>query len=140
MKYLFAFLMMLSLKGFTQSKDETQVAQAVEALRKAMVDPTPASLNALLTDELSYGHSNGLIQDKKAFMEALLSGQSDFVSIELTDQTIKIHGKTAIVRHILTGVTNDNNKPGNVRLAVLTVWVKEQGRWKLIARQAVRAA
>lgn len=116
------------------------LAATVEALRKALIDPTRPALDKLTMDELSYGHSSGLIQDKAAFEEALLTGASDFVSIELTDQTTKIVGNVAWVRHTLSAVTNDGGKPGEAHLKVLLVWVRQKGQWRLLARQAVKVA
>jgi ketosteroid isomerase-like protein len=110
----------------------------VETLRKAMVDPTKETLSKLTAEELSYGHSSGKIQDKAQFIEALTSNASDFVSIELTEQTIKLAGNVAIVRHTLSANTNDGGKPGTVKLHILTVWQKQRGQWKLLARQAVK--
>lgn len=120
------------------TKDEQAVAAAVESLRKALIDPDKAALDALVCDELTYGHSNGNIQDKAAFEEALLNESSDFVTIELTQQTVKVVGNTAWVRHILSATTNDGGKPGSTHLSVLLVWVKQKGRWRLLARQAVK--
>jgi ketosteroid isomerase-like protein len=129
---------LLGNKTQAQSKDEAAVATAVEALRKAMVDPTKETLSKLTAEELSYGHSSGKIQDKAQFIEALTSNASDFVSIELTEQTIKLAGNVALVRHTLSANTNDGGKPGTVKLHILTVWQKQRGQWKLLARQAVK--
>ena len=71
-------------------------------------------------------------------MNALLSGASDFVTIDLTEQTIKIAGNNAIVRHTLKATNNDGGKPGAPHLYVLLVWQKQKGKWKLLARQAVK--
>ena len=122
----------------TRTKDEQAVEAAVESLRKALIDPDKAGLDAIVCDELTYGHSNGNIQDKAAFEEALLNKSSDFVTIELTQQTVKVVGTTAWVRHILSATTNDGGKPGTAHLSVLLVWVKVKGQWKLLARQAVK--
>jgi ketosteroid isomerase-like protein len=123
-----------------QSKDEAAVAAAVENLRKAMVSGDKASLEKIAATDLSYGHSGGKIEDKAAFVEAIASGKSDFVSIDLTEQTIKVVGDVAIVRHKLSAETNDGGKPGTVKLAILTVWKKQGKEWKLLARQAVKPA
>ena len=115
------------------------VAAAAEKLRVAMIDPTPAALNALVADDLSYGHSGGKVDTKASFISDLLDGKSDFVSITITDQTIKVvDGNTAIVRHTLAADTLDSGKPGKVALKILGVWQKQGGDWKLLARQAVR--
>lgn len=121
-----------------QTKDESAVANAVESLRKAMIDPDKAALDNITAAELSYGHSSGKIEDKAAFMDALLAKRSDFVSIELTEQTIQVIGNTAVVRHKLSANTNDNGNPGTVKLGVMLIWQKQHNEWKLLARQAFK--
>jgi hypothetical protein len=123
-----------------QTKDEKLVAQAVETLRKAMVDPDEATLERIASAKLSYGHSSGKVEDKAAFIEALVSGKSDFVTIKLSDQTIAVSGNTAIVRHTLEATTNDGGRPGNVKIAVLLVYNQKGTAWQLLARQAVKLA
>ncbi len=116
-----------------------EVARAAEQLRLSMIDPNHAALDALLADELSYGHSNGRVETKAGLVSELMDGRSDFVSIEITDQSVVLAGDaTAIVRHTLSAETNDSGNPGKVVLKVLCVWLKRGFRWRLIARQAVR--
>lgn len=136
--YFFAFCLVLGNVTVAQSTDENQVAAAVEKLKKAMLDGNKSELENITADALSYGHSAGKIEDKAAFVEALASGKSDFITINLADQTIKIIGNTAIVRHILTGENIDAGKPGKVNIGVLLMWQKMQGKWKLLARQAYK--
>ena len=121
-----------------QSKEEKEVAVQVETMRKAMVDADKAALEKIAADELSYGHSSGLIENKAAFVGSLVSGKFDFVTIELTDQTIKIADNIAIVRHKLAAETNNEGKPGTTNIGVLLIWHKLHGGWKLIARQAFK--
>lgn len=121
-----------------QSKDETALTMATEQLRNALIDADKAVLENLTATKLSYGHSGGYIDDKKEFVEKLVTGKSDFVSIDLSDQIISVSGNTAIVRHILKATTLDAGKPTEVHLRVLLIWQKQKGHWKLLARQAVR--
>ena len=127
-------------KPFAQnSKSMTEITNAVEQLRKAMVDGDTVTLEKLTSNELSYGHSSGKLQTKKEFVSDIATGVSDFVSIDLTEQNIRVVDNTAIVRHILSAATNDKGKgPGTVKLGVLLVWVKNNGQWQLLARQAVK--
>jgi ketosteroid isomerase-like protein len=136
--YLLGFCLSLCVVTQAQTKEQKDVATAVETLRKAMVDGDRETLDKISAKELSYGHSNGLIEDKAAFVEALGSGKSDFEFINLADQTISIVGNTAMVRHHLTGKTIDGGQANNVNLGVLTVWQKQNGQWKLLARQAFK--
>lgn len=129
---------LFSMHSFAQSKSESQVAAVSEQLRKAMVDGDKAALENLAAEQLSYGHSGGHIDDKKEFVAKLTGGGSDFVTIDLTEQTVNVSGKTAIIRHILKAKTNDNGKPAEVNLRVILVWQKQGSQWKLLARQAVK--
>ena len=40
---------------------------------------------------------------------------------------------------MFNATTNDGGKPGTVKLKVLLIFQKENGAWKLLARQAVKA-
>ena len=126
------------LVTIAQSKDEKAIADLVEQLRTAMLDGDRAKLESLVAEKLSYGHSGGHIDDKKEFVEKLASGSSDFVTIDLSEQTVSVSDNVAIVRHILNAKTNDGGKPGEAHLRVLLIWQKQKGGWKLLARQAVK--
>jgi len=132
------FVVLFFQTAIAQNKADKKLVAAVETLRKQMVDPNKTSLDALLMDGLSYGHSTGRLDTKVSLMESLLNGSSDFVTITLSDQTIQVNGKTAIVRHKLIATTNDGGKPGEAKLSVLLVWQKQLKDWKLLARQAVK--
>lgn len=135
---LFLILSLFTITVFAQSNDEKAIATQVGIMRKAMIDGNKINLTKIAANGLSYGHSNGTIQDKKQFVDALVSGASDFVTIDLKDQTIHVEGNTAIVRHKLYAKTNDGGKPGSTALGILMVWKKISGQWKLFARQGYK--
>ena len=135
---LIALGSLLSVNSIAQSKDEQAVSKAVEQMRLLMIDPDKAKLEAMAADQLTYGHSTGKLENKAAFVEALTSGASDFININLTDQTITVVDNTALVRHNLLADTRNDGKPGNAHLSVLLVWIKQKGTWQLLARQAVK--
>lgn len=128
----------LHTSSVAQKTEEDNVKGAVEALRKAMVDADKSALESLAAEDLTYGHSSGQLENKQEFVDKIVSGKSDFTSINLEDQTVKVTGDVAIVRHKLRGETNNAGTPGKVNLGVLLVWQKQNGKWKLLARQAVK--
>ncbi len=120
----------------TQTGKETAVSTAVEALRKAMIAGDKAALEKLTLPELSYGHSSGRLENKAEFIATLTSGKAGFSAIELSDQTVNVVDKIALVRHVFNGT---RSKEGDkLKLAILTVWLQQQDQWKLLARQAAR--
>ena len=140
-KIFLVALLFLSMKSisFSQNADEKAVAMTVEKLRVAIIDANEAELNKLTSPVLTYGHSNGLLEDKKEFIRALTSQESKFTKIDLSDQTIAISGDVAMVRHKLMGDTHNKGKdPANVKLSVFMVFQKIKGNWILVGRQAVK--
>lgn len=142
-KYLIVFvLVLISFSNYAQtksvSKEETAVANRVEAFRKALIDPTESNLKALTSKDLSYGHSSGVLEDQKVFIKKLLSGESDFVTIEFQNQSIQIVGDVAIVRHNLAAHTKDSGVEKDIKIGNVLVWQKQKNKWLLIARQAFK--
>ncbi|HRI78934.1 MAG TPA: nuclear transport factor 2 family protein, partial [Cyclobacteriaceae bacterium] len=87
----------------------------------------------------SYGHSSGKIDTKTSFIDDLVNGKSDFVSITFADQTIAIADNVALVRHKLNGESKSaDGKVSPINLHVLLVWQKQKGQWKFLARHAAR--
>jgi hypothetical protein len=67
--------------AIAQSGEEAAVNQAIEALRKAMVDADKARLEELVADQLSYGHSSGVIESKAQFVSVVAGKKTIYKSI-----------------------------------------------------------
>jgi len=137
--FTISFLMAFAVSA-QKMNDNEAVAATAEKLRLAMISGEKTELESLILPELTYGHSGGHIDDAKEFVEKLVSKKSDFVTIDITNQTVNIVGNTAIVRHHFYATTADLGKaPGDVTLDIVLVWVKAGKNWKLLARQAVKS-
>jgi ketosteroid isomerase-like protein len=140
-KYL--FLSILLLAAFfhvnAQSKPESDVAAAVENFRKGIESSDRKLLESVTSDDVVYGHSSGKVQNKAEFVEEIVSLKPiDYLTVELTDQTIKVSGDVAVVRHVFSSKMMLNGTAGNLKIGNMLVWKKEGGSWKLIARQAYK--
>ncbi len=133
---LFILLTSSVLSLSAQSKDEKDVAAAVEKLNRAMVDPEKSFLESIVSEGLSYGHSGGIVQNKNVFIDDLINGAFNFSSISPINQTISITGTIAIVRNILVAKATDSGVPTDLRIGNAMAWRKENGAWKLLVRQA----
>lgn len=142
MKYFLATLAVVlfqfSVSAQNKSKDEIAVATRVETLCQAMIDANGAKLKELTSSGLSYGHSNGVVQNQAVFVEKIVNGESDFVTIEFQNQTIEIVGDVAIVRHNLAAHTKDGGIDKDIKIGIMLVWQKQKNKWLLIARQAYK--
>jgi hypothetical protein len=118
---------------------EALIAARVDALMDAMVKADADALKKLTSSALSYGHSGGHVENQAEFIEKIVSGRSDFLSIKLEDPSILVVDQVAIVRHLLLGETHDKDKePATVHIGVIQVWHKEKGEWLMLARQAYK--
>jgi hypothetical protein len=132
----------VSVRAFAQSTDTAgdtaAVTEVVSNLTKAMLAADKAKLQALTADELSYGHSSGVVQSKSVFVDVIANKQTVYKSIELSSQSITLAGSNAIVRHSWLGESGpaDGSKWSVSKLGVLQVWQKKGSDWKLLARQA----
>ncbi len=137
---LFSILLTFcTLIVFAQSNnDQQQLDTAVKELYRAMVDKDGKILDNLTAKDLTYGHSSGKIEDKTQYIDAVLNGSFEFSSIVPNEQTIYISGKTAIVRHIFVAEGTNNGEPADVRIGIMMTYQKQNGKWKLLARQAYK--
>lgn len=132
-------LLTLSPAVSAQSSDEAAVAQAVEGFRKAVLAKDRSQFDALIADQVIYGHSDGRTETKAQYIADATSPRSLWKVIDLTNQTIQVTGNTAIVRHNYSGESErEGGKIQSTKIGVVMVWQKQDGRWKLLARQAYR--
>jgi Domain of unknown function (DUF4440) len=131
---------LLHRPSLAQSGDEAGVNQAAEELSQAMLKADKAKLEELLSDQLSYGHSGGVIETKAQFIDVVAGKKTIYKAITVSEPSTSVVGDNAIVRHKLVVEFETDGKPGTSRIGALQVWRKEGGRWKLLARQAFRLA
>jgi ketosteroid isomerase-like protein len=121
-----------------QSDDEAAVNAAVEALTKAMLQADRGALERLVADQLSYGHSSGLLESKAQFVDVVANRKTVYKAITLSEPSTVMAGDNAIVRHIFSNTTETGGKTASISVGILQVWQKQAGNWKLLARQAFR--
>ncbi|RWR02321.1 hypothetical protein ED28_08040 [[Pantoea] beijingensis] len=145
MKKLLAGVALLTLSlsstcfAQAQSADTKAVGDAVEVMRQAMLNVNQGVLEKVSAPNLTYGHSSGKLENRAEFIDDLVTGRSDFKTLNLNNQTIDVNDDVAVVRHTLEAKTNDSGKPGEVKIGVMQIWKKDKaGEWKLLARQAYK--
>ncbi len=125
---------------FAESGDEAALSQAVESLRKALLDRDKTRLQQLTADQLSYGHSGGRVQTKPEFIDGVMTRKAIVKSITFPDLKLAVVGDAAIARHLYEFESETDGKPNTVKIGALEVWQKQNGNWKLLARQGYKLA
>ena len=127
----------ISLLAADMNPDARQVMAAMESFKKAMIGRDKATLDKLLSDDLMYVHSAGQVETKAHFIDVIGSGKSVTEKLEFTDPVVHVYGNTAIVRGRVDLWHSSTNI---VHMDVLHVWVKGDGGWRMVARQATKLA
>lgn len=140
MKHLFTIcLLFVSTIGFAQV-DSVSLKQAMSDLDKALVTKDEKALVQLLHAEVSYGHSNGWVQNKTDIINDLKSGKLIYDKIENTSVNIvAINNNWATVRTSTNATGRSTTIPTfELKLHVLQVWLKTKNGWQLLARQSTK--
>jgi Domain of unknown function (DUF4440) len=140
-KFLIISLFIVVNIGWKSNRESEvqKIEAAIELFRNTMIKPDFSVFDRLTSESLSYGHSNGLVEDKPTCIHSLVSIKSRYKRLNFSDQTVKIIGDIALVRNTFFAETNDQGKdPVTAHIKVLMVWHKENGQWRLLARQATK--
>ena len=129
-----------SSPALAEAGDEAAVKQNVEALREALLKADKTQLERLSAEQLSYGHSDGRVQNKAEFIDGVMTRKATVKSINFPDLKIAVAGDAAIARHLYESESETDGKPNSVRIGTLQVWQKQGGNWKLLARQGYKLA
>jgi ketosteroid isomerase-like protein len=123
-----------------EGSDEAGVTQAVEAFRKATLAQDKAKLEQLFADQLSYGHSDGRVEGKAEVINGVMNRKATVKSIDFPELKIAIVGSSAVARHLYVSESELDGKPNSTKIGALQVWQKQDGSWKLLARQGYKLA
>jgi len=121
-------------------QNEAGVTKAMDTLNAAIKSADAQQLDKIAIPDLTYGHSNGRLENKSEFIDALVQKRSVFKTIDVSKQTIHMQGDTAVVRNHVSADTDPGAKGTivHVEIDVIYVWRFIAGEWKLIARQAYK--
>ena len=129
-----------SSPALAEAGDEAAVKQNVEALREALLKADKAQLERLTAEQVSYGHSDGRVQNKTEFIDGVMTRKAAVKSLNFPDLKVAVAGDAAIARHLYESESEMDGKTTNTKIGVLEVWQKQGGNWKLLARQAYKLA
>jgi hypothetical protein len=118
-----------------QAGEEAAVAEVVEILRKGILEPDKAKLAQVTSEQLSYGHSGGRVETKEQFINGVMTRKAVVKSLAFPELKVAVVGDAAIARHIYLAESELEGKATTTRIGALQVWQKQDGAWKLLARQ-----
>jgi ketosteroid isomerase-like protein len=128
----------LAATSTAEAAEEEAVTQAVEALRKATFTQDKAKIEALVADQLTYGHSSAVVQSKAEMINGVMTRKATLKSLEYPELKVTVAGNAAWARHLYVSESELDGKPRSIKIGILEVWQKAGGGWKLLARQGYK--
>ena len=116
-----------------------RVTSADDARVAAMLAPTREMLEAVLSPDLRYAHSNGQVDSKDALIASLTDGSATYSKYAYQDRTFTFPAPGIALmagRFDVKAVVKGN--PAESTISFLAVWRLEKGEWKFLAWQSCK--
>jgi NAD-binding of NADP-dependent 3-hydroxyisobutyrate dehydrogenase/Domain of unknown function (DUF4440)/NAD binding domain of 6-phosphogluconate dehydrogenase len=113
----------------------SQIDELEDRRYAAMVDADLDTLDELLSDDVLYAHSNASVDTKASYLELLRTGALVYHSLEHTTDAVITRPGVAIISGTMSGSIHMHGAAKTLNSRVATVWVAEDGWWRLAAFQ-----
>jgi ketosteroid isomerase-like protein len=124
----------IQAKNMMTETVETQIINAEERLRQAMLSSDVDVLNELLAPEIIITSHLGELLEKQDDLTAHESGMIKIHELKPSEQHIQIHGEVAIVSVRMQLSGSYNGSPANGDFRFTRVWAASPSRnWHIIA-------
>lgn len=133
-------LLLVTLAAGLAMADEKAIETAERAWGAGVVAKNYPVLEKVLADDLIYSHSNGLVDTKRSYIDALKSGKAEYYQINYESVRVKMVDATtamAFCRAFFQTKAPDGAKQDMV-LAFLHVFKKKGADWQLVGHQSAR--
>ena len=136
---MISFPCLLQVARAQTSRDAEGEIRDLEQQRfQAMEHIDVAALNRILSDDLIYTYASGLEQTKAELIGVIGSGDFKYESISAGNTRIRIYDHTAVVTGRATMKIKSGQGEQTLKLCYLDVYVKQDGRWQMVAWQSSR--
>ena len=140
MRFLTLLFCLFFFVGFSQTYSKKEKALLIQVSKlDSLMENNNSKILELFSDDVSFGHSNGWLQNKDDFKKDFESGKVKYQSVKQTElKEFKIKNKFANIRRIIAVKGLYKNETFEMKLSVLEFWIKQKGIWKLWSRQSVK--
>ncbi len=139
MRFLTLLFCLFFFVGFSQTYSKKEKALLIQVSKlDSLMQNNDSKILDLFSDDVSFGHSNGWVQNKDDFKTDFESGKVKYQSVKQSElKELKFKNKFANVRRIIAVKGLYKNETFEMKLSVLEFWIKQKGIWKLWSRQSV---
>ena len=140
MRFLTLLFCLFFFVGFSQTYSKKEKALLIQVSKlDSLMENNNSKILELFSDDVSFGHSNGWIQNKDDFKKDFESGKVKYQSVKQTElKELKIKNKYANIRRIIAVKGLYKNETFEMKLSVLEFWIQQKGIWTVWSRQSVK--
>jgi Domain of unknown function (DUF4440) len=110
-------------------------------LYQAMLAFDYTALDDILSNDISYIHSTGVVETKAAYFAGLRQGLFEYGDITIRSAETRVFGSVAMTTGVMEMLVGANGSiKSTIRLQHVLIWREEGGTWKLLLRQATRTS
>lgn len=133
-----AFLFLFSVNSFAQQQDDDLIRKLEDKEREAILKSDTTLLSELMSKNIVVQNPENAIVGFQQIMNRVRAGKINYASFERRIDNIAFVNSIAVVMGLETLVPQaDTQHAGKtVKRRFTNIWTKENGRWKLTARQA----
>ena len=137
---LAALLIFASYAGVGAADNPADAVRAVEMRRlAAMVDVDSVVLEQVLSDDLVYAHSNGIVQSKSELIGALISGRFDYREVTTHGLAVRVYGNAAVITGAADIEVGVGEKTIRASLLFTDIYIRQGGVWRMVSYQSTPA-
>lgn len=121
--------------GQTPKKNYRELLKANREYDEALVRGDALVLERLYSDDFIYTTPDGEVRDKAQQLAFTRTGDLRLESGQSDDVRVRVYGNTAVMTGRFTATGKFRDQRIDIRERYTAVWVKREGRWRLVAEQ-----
>jgi ketosteroid isomerase-like protein len=119
------------------SDHQAAVVDAEKALAEAHLSLDLETIDRLLHPDYMIVQPDGRVETKAEVLASYQTGMRHWDTASVGELTVTLHGETAVVVGRWQATGKNNSERFNYAARFLSVWIRDEGRWRNIAYQSV---
>jgi len=128
-----SFLLVAAISAHAQPHVIDEIRRMDRERIQAQVNADRVALDRIYADDFIGVGPSGTVRPKKEVLADFASGRLKFQSITTDDVRIRVYGNAAVETGLSTMKGRDAEKVVPEENRFTRVWIKEGGRWRLVA-------
>jgi uncharacterized protein (TIGR02246 family) len=132
--FITVLVLVVAATGLAQKESVEETIRKLDNERvQAQIHADPVALDRIYADDFIGVGPNGTVRTKPQVISDFTSGELKFQSIITDEVKVRVYENTAVETGLSTMLGQDKGKAVPRETRFTRVWVKQEGRWRLVA-------